>query len=284
VLDVLDSGATVAAVPRAEPEVVIHQATALSSLSQNLRRFDREFAVTNRLRAEGTDNLLEAARAAGARRFVAQSFAGWPYAREGKMVKDEDDELDSNPLPGMTETLAAIRHLESTVSRATGIDGVVLRYGGLYGPGTSLAEGGEHYEAVRKRRFPVVGEGTGVWSFTHIVDAATATVLAAEHAPPGIYNVVDDDPAPVGEWLPELAAAIGAKPPRHVPLWLGRLLAGEVVATMMTEIRGASNAKAKRELGWQPLYPSWRQGFKALSEQVLGAPRTPRDRSESPAR
>jgi nucleoside-diphosphate-sugar epimerase len=264
VLDVLDSNAVMAAVMRAEPDVVIHEATALSGMGTNMRKFDRDFALTNRLRTEGTDNLLAAAAAAGTRRFVAQSYAGWPSERKGSMVKTEDDPLDPNPLPAMRKTFAAIRHLEHAVTHTEGIEGLVLRYGGFYGPGTSLSESGVHTDAVRKGKFPIAGEGTGVWSFIHILDAATATLLAAEQGKPGIYNIVDDDPAPVREWLPELAAALGAKPPRHVPLWLARLLGGEPVVVMMTELRGASNAKAKRELGWQPLYPSWRQGFAAL--------------------
>jgi nucleoside-diphosphate-sugar epimerase len=217
------------------------------------------FAVTNRLRTEGTDNLLAAARAVGARKFVAQSYAGWPYAREGAAVKDEEAALDENPLDNAKKTIAAIRYLEERVVAA---DGIVLRYGGFYGPGTSLAAGAaEMVEAVRKRMFPVVGSGAGMASFIHIEDAARATLAAIERGEPGIYNIVDDDPAPVSEWLPYLADAVGAKPPRHVPVWLGRLMAGETLTTMMTEGRGASNAKAKRELGWQLLYPSWREGF-----------------------
>jgi nucleoside-diphosphate-sugar epimerase len=260
---VLDRNAVMAAVMRAEPEVLIHEATALSHLGGSFRNLDRQFALTNRLRTEGTDNLLAAARAAGVRRFVAQSFAGWPHERSGTMVKTEDDPLDPDPVRGMREGHAAIRHLERAVTQA---EGIVLRYGGFYGPGTSLSEGGVHTDAVRRRKFPVIGDGTGVWSFVHILDAATATLLAAEHGEPGIYNIVDDDPAPVCEWLPELASTLGAKPPRHVPLWLGRLLGGAPIVAMMTESRGASNAKAKRELGWQPLYPSWRQGFASLGE------------------
>jgi nucleoside-diphosphate-sugar epimerase len=265
VLDVLDRDAVMAAVLRAEPEVVIHQATALSGFSQNMRRFDKTFAATNRLRTLGTDNLLEAARAAGARRFVAQSFTGWTNPRSGTMVKTEDDPLDPHPLAATRETMAGIRHVESAATGAEGIEGVALRYGGFYGPGTSLAWDGEHAEVIRKRQFPIVGEGTGVWSFTHIEDAAYAALAAAERGAPGIYNIVDDDPAPVREWLPVLAAALGAKPPRHLPLWLGRLVGGELVAAMMTEQRGSSNAKAKRELGWEPRWASWRDGFPALA-------------------
>jgi nucleoside-diphosphate-sugar epimerase len=264
VLDLFDRNGVMAAVMRAEPEVVIHEATALASMSGNMRKFAEDFAVTNRLRTEGTDNLLEAARAAGARRFIAQSFSGFPNERKGKMVKTEEDPLDSDPLPAARDGLAAIKRLESTVANSDGIEGVVLRYGGFYGPGTSVAKDGPHAEAVRKRRFPIVGEGTGVWSFIHIDDAAAATALAVEHGAPGVYNIVDDDPAPVAEWLPVLATAVGAPPPRHVPVWLGRLIAGSLAVSMMTEVRGSSNAKAKRELGWQPRYSSWRDGFVAL--------------------
>lgn len=264
VLDLLDRNAVMAAVLRAEPDVLVHEATALAAMSGNLRKFDRDFALTNRLRTEGTDHLLEAARAAGARRFLAQSFAGGPNSRTGKMVKTEDDPLESDPLPGTGESMSAIKHVESVVTGADDIEGIVLRYGGLYGPGTSLTAGGAHAEAVLKRRFPIVGDGTGVWSFVHADDAAAATAIAVEHGAPGIYNIVDDDPAPVCEWLPFLADALGAPPPRHFPVWLGRLLAGPVLVAMETEIRGSSNAKAKRELGWEPLYPSWRDGFAGL--------------------
>jgi nucleoside-diphosphate-sugar epimerase len=247
--------------------VVIHEATALSGLGDSFRNLDKTFAHTNRLRTEGTDNLLEAARAAGARRFIAQGFTGWSNERKGKMVKTEDDPLDSEPFPHTEQTLAAIKHVEKVVTGAKDIEGLVLRYGGFYGPGTSLQrDGGQHTEAVRKRRFPIVGEGTGVWSLVHIDDAAAATAIAVEHGAPGIYNITDDDPAPVIEWLPFLARAVGAPPPRHVPVWLGRLMAGKVAVGMMTEMRGSSNAKAKRELGWRPRYSSWRQGFVAPAE------------------
>jgi nucleoside-diphosphate-sugar epimerase len=264
VADALDRAAVSEVVRDAEPDVVVHQLTALTNLGGNPRKLDREFAGTNRLRTEGTDYLLDAATAAGARRFVAQSFAGWPYAREGGPVKTEDDPLDTSPPIGELEMLAAIRYLEDAVTRAQRLEGVVLRYGGFYGPGTSLARGSRDSftEAIRKRRFPIVGAGTGVWSFVHIDDAAAATVAAIEGGALGIYNVVDDDPAPVSEWLPALAQVIGAKPPRRVPTWLGRLVGGQLVVAMMTEARGASNAKAKRELGWQPEHPSWREGFR----------------------
>jgi nucleoside-diphosphate-sugar epimerase len=197
------------------------------------------------------------------RRFVAQSFAGWPYARTGGPVKAEDDPLDPAPVDAMRSTLDAIRHLEDAVTGADWTEGIVLRYGGFYGPGTSLGPGGEHVELVRARKFPVVGDGGGVWSLIHIEDAADATVAAIERGPRGVYNVVDDEPSPVAVWLPAVAEALGAKPPRRVPRWLGRLLAGEAATVMMTEVRGASNAKAKRELGWEPKHPSWRTGIVA---------------------
>ena len=258
VLDLLDPEAVGRAVSEAAPDVVAHEATALAGIGGSMRKFDEAFAQTNRLRTEGLDNLLAAAKAVGVRRFLAQSYAGWPYAREGSAVKDEEAALDPNPVDDSKETISAIRYLEERVVAAGGI---VLRYGGFYGPGTSLAANAETAEAIRKRMFPVVGSGAGMTSFVHIEDAGRATFAAIERGEPGIYNVVDDEPAPVSEWLPYLADALGAKPPRHVPAWLGKLMAGEALATMMTEGRGASNAKAKRELGWRLLYPSWREGF-----------------------
>jgi nucleoside-diphosphate-sugar epimerase len=262
VADALDTDAVARAVAEAEPEVIVHQLTALSG-SFDLRHFDRFFAVTNRLRMEGTDHLLAAARAVGARRFVAQSYAGWPFARVDGMVKSESDPLDPDPPEAMRSTIDAIRHLEAAVTSIEWGEGVVLRYGGFYGPGTSLSADPEAdmSAAIRKRRFPVVGSGGGVLSFIHIEDAAAATVAAIEHGTRGIYQVVDDDPAPAREWLPALASALHAKPPRRFPRWLARIIAGEAAAVMMTEGRGASNAKAKLELGWQPRYASWRQGF-----------------------
>jgi 2-alkyl-3-oxoalkanoate reductase len=262
VADALDPDTVGQAVSEAEPEAIIHQLTALSG-DLDLRHIDRAFAATNRLRREGTDHLLSAARAVGARRFVAESFGGWPYAREGGPVKTEEDPLDPDPPQAMREILGAIRYLEAAVADAEPIEGIALRYGGFYGPGTSLGLDpvGEQVEAVRKRRFPIVGSGDGVLSFIHIEDAATATVAALESARPGVYNVVDDEPAPAREWLPALAEAVGAKPPRRFPRWVARILAGEALTTMMTEARGGSNSKAKRELGWQPRYASWRQGF-----------------------
>ena len=258
VADALDPEQVARAIGEAEPEVIVHQLTALSG-SLDMRHFDRDFALTNRLRTEGTDHLLAAARAVEAGRFVIQSYAGWPYARTNGAVKTEDDPLDPSPAAAMSETLAAIRHLEQAVAGAGWIEGIVLRYGGFYGPGTSLDVGGEHLEMIRKRKFPIVGDGAGVWSFVHIEDAADATVAAVEHGQRGIYNVVDDEPAPVADWLPTVATAVGAKPPMRVPRWLGRIVAGEAAAVMMTEVRGASNAKAKQELGWRPAHPSWRE-------------------------
>jgi nucleoside-diphosphate-sugar epimerase len=252
VLDLLDRKAVREAVAAARPEAIVHQASALAGQT-DLKHFDRSFAQTNRLRTEGTDALLAAAREAGVGRVVAQSFAGWPYAREGGPVKTEEDRLDPNPVPAMRETLAAIRHLEQAVTAAGGI---ALRYGGFYGSPDDA-----QLDLVRRRRFPIVGDGGGIWSFVHLEDAAAATVLALERGTPGIYNVVDDEPAAVREWLPALAATIGAKPPRRVPRWLARLLAGQAGVVLMTEIRGASNAKATRVLGWSLRYPSWRQGF-----------------------
>ncbi|CAN5238781.1 NAD(P)-dependent oxidoreductase [soil metagenome] len=263
IADGLDPGAVTKAVAGAEPEVVVHQMTALTALS-DLRRFDREFAPTNRLRTEGTDHLLAAARAAGCSRFVAQSFAGWPYAREGGPVKDEDDRLDPEPPKQFASTLAAIRYMEQAVVGAWGMEGIILRYGTFYGPGTSISQGGDHLEAVRRRRFPIVGNGRGVWSLVHIDDVAWGTLAAIERGKRGIYNIVDDEPAAIAEWLPALAAAIGARPPRRLPAWVGRLAVGGHAVAIMTEIRGASNHKAKQELGWQPRYASWRQGFKTL--------------------
>jgi 2-alkyl-3-oxoalkanoate reductase len=256
VVDGLDAMAVGEAVARAEPEAVIHQMTALSG-SFDLRRFDRMFAVTNKLRTEGTDHLLAAAAAAGARRFIAQSYAGWPTTRQGRPVTTEDDPLEPNPPAMQRESLAAFRHLERVVPAAAPMQGIVLRYGSFYGPGASDVM----VDLVKKRRVPIIGDGAGVWSWLHVRDAAAATVAALDQGAPGVYNVVDDEPASVAEWLPFLALAVGAPAPRRVPVWLGRLAAGEVGVSMMTQIRGASNAKAKRELGWRPVWPSWRQGF-----------------------
>jgi nucleoside-diphosphate-sugar epimerase len=260
--DALDPDSVARAVAEAEPQVIVHEATALAG-NINIRKFDQSFALTNRLRTEGTDNLLAAGRAVGIEAFVAQSFAGWPTARDGEAVKDESAPFDPNPPHGMEHSLAAIRRLEAAVTGATWTRGIVLRYGGFYGPGTSLGlhPEGEQITMARKRMLPVVGNGAGFMSLIHITDAAAATVAAVERGAPGVYNVVDDDPARSGELIPVLAQAIGAKPPRHLPRWLARLLAGEAAVTMMTESRGASNAKAKRELDWSPVFASWRRGF-----------------------
>ena len=262
VADALDPDQVAEAVANARPEVIVHELTAIGSL--DLRHFDRDFALTNRLRTDGTDHLLSAGQAVGVRRFVAQGVAGYAaYARTGGPVKSEDDPLDPTPVGDMRETLAAIRHVEEATLGATWTEGIVLRYGVLYGPGTSLAPGEEQFELIRKRKFPLVGDAGGVWSFIHVADAAEATVAAVEHGQRGVYNVVDDDPAPVAEWLPALAAKLGAKQPMRVPRFIGRLFAGEPGVVMMTDVRGASNAKAKRELAWWPAHPSWRQGFVA---------------------
>jgi 2-alkyl-3-oxoalkanoate reductase len=268
VADALDPDAVVQAVAAAEPEVIVHQLTALSgNLSvREARRPDRSVAatMTNRLRTEATDHLLAAGRAVGARRFVAQSFGAFRFARTGGPVYTEADPLDPNDPPAALRTVqAAYLYLERAVTAIDWGEGLALRYGGFYGPGTSLSLAPDAVMAapIRKRRFPIVGDGGGVFSHVHIEDAAAATAVAVERGQPGVYNVVDDEPAPVREWLPVLASALGAKPPRRVPRWLGRLLAGEAATVMMTEARGASNEKAKRELGWRPRYASWRQGF-----------------------
>lgn len=263
VMDALDPEGVARAVAEAEPDAIVHQATALAG-SIDMRHLDRDFAQTNRLRAEGTDHLLAAGRAVGVRRFVVQSYAGWPAERSGGPVKDEDAPFDPSPPEALRAALGAIRHLESAVTGAWWTEGIALRYGGFYGPGTSLAPGGEHFELIRRRGFPLVGDGAGVWSFVHVEDAADATVAALEHGRRGVYNVVDDEPAPVSEWLPFAARVLGAKEPRRVPRWAGRLLAGEAATVMMTEVRGASNEKAKRELGWQPRHATWREGFREL--------------------
>jgi len=266
VVDGLDEPGLIKAVADAAPDAIVHQMTALAG-KPDLRRFDRWFAKTNELRVKGTDILLTAAGEAGVRRFVAQSYIGWNAPRTGGPVTRESDGLDTDPAPMQRESLAAIRHVE-TVVPAAALEGVVLRYGNFYGPGASDAL----VELIRKRRFPIVGAGAGIWSWVHLDDAAAATVAALEQGAPGIYNVTDDEPAPVSEWLPYLAAAVGAKPPMRVPAWLGRMLAGEVPVRWMTEGRGASNEKAKHELGWAPRWRSWREGFRDGLEN--GAPLT----------
>ena len=262
-LDLLDARAVGKAVLDAHPDAIVHQATALKDIEFS-RNFDKVFAATNRLRTEGTDALLAAAAEAGVGRFVAQSYASARYVREGGWVKTEDDPLDPNPPSTMRESMAAMRHLDEAVTAAGGI---ALRYGGFYG-----ADNDGLVDPVRKRQFPIVGNGRGVTSFIHLDDAAAATVLALERGDAGIYNVVDDEPAPVREWLPVLADALGAGPPRHFPRWLARLFAGEMVVRMGTESRGASNAKAKRELGWELRNPSWRRGFFAAYGSSKPAP------------
>jgi nucleoside-diphosphate-sugar epimerase len=260
VADALDPDQVAEAVDRARPDAIVHELTAIGAV--DMRHFERDFALTNRLRTEGTDHLRSAGRAVGVTRFVAQSNIGL-YAGTGAAVRSEEDPLGPSPAREMRSMVAAIRHLEEAVLGADWTEGIVLRYGAFYGPGTSLAPGEEQFEMVRRRKFPVVGDGGGVWSFIHIADAADATVAAIEHGRRGVYNVVDDDPAPVAEWLPALAQTLGAKKPLHVPRFIARLFAGEAGAVMMTELRGASNAKARRELAWRPTHPSWRQGFAA---------------------
>ena len=267
VADALDPDAVAQAVASAEPDVIVHELTALSGKlsARDMRHPERApmAVMTNRLRSEGTDHLLAAGRAVGARRFIAQSFGAFRWARAGGPVLTEADPIDPNPPGAMRPALVGILHVERAVTSIEWGEGLVMRYGGFYGPGTSMsrAPDAEMAGPIRKRRFPIVGDGDGVWSYIHIEDAAAATALAVERGEPGIYNIVDDVPAPVRVWLPVLASALGAKPPRRVPRWLARLAAGEMATVMMTESRGSSNAKAKRELGWQLRYPSWRLGF-----------------------
>ena len=260
VAEALDRVALTAAIRRAEPEVIIHQLTALTGVG-NFKKFDEEFSLTNRFRTEVTDTMLAAARLVGARRFIAQSFCGWPFAREGGPVKTEEDPLDVTPPASFSRTLMAIRYLEEAVRGAVDVGAVALRYGILYGPGTGIASDGSIVELIRKRRLPIVGDGAGIWSFIHVGDVARATGAAMSRGASGIYNIVDDEPSPVSTWLPFLAHTLGAKPPRKLPFWLGKLAIGEGGVSMMTTIRGGSNAKAKREFGWQPGYPTWRRGF-----------------------
>jgi 2-alkyl-3-oxoalkanoate reductase len=262
VMDGLDAASVKAAVSAAHPEVVVHQMTALADLS-NLRHFDRAFATTNRLRTEGTRHLLDAAAETGVRRVVAQSFTGWTNERGGSLVKDETSPLDPNPPKSMRRSLEAIAELENAVTGAIAMEGLVLRYGYFYGTG---APG--FLEPVRHHKLPVVGSGAGLWSFVHVADAADATVDALEGGAPGLFNIVDDEPAPAADWIPHLAEVAGAKRPAHVPAWLGKLVAGEAVVCMMTQARGSSNAKAKALLGWAPGHPSWREGFRSwVSEE-----------------
>jgi 2-alkyl-3-oxoalkanoate reductase len=262
-MDPLDADSVRAAVAGAKPDVVVHQLTALSKLSGNMRKWDQDFAMTNRLRIEGTDHLLAAAQETGVRRFVAQSYGGhWTNQRTGGPVKTEDDPLVDDAGKEARQTLQALKHVEHAVTTAPGIEGVVLRYGNFYGPGNALSRSGEMGEMVRRAKFPVIGGGAGVWSWIHIDDAAEATVAAIDRGAPGIYNVVDDDPAPIAEWLPYLAEQLGGKKPMRLPAWLARPLVGQFGLALMTSVRGSSNAKAKRELGWAPRYASWREGFR----------------------
>jgi nucleoside-diphosphate-sugar epimerase len=262
IADALDREAVGRAVAEADPEVVVHELTALSG-KLNMRRIDRLLAPTNRLRTEGTDHLLAAAKAVGARRVIAQSFSGWPFARVGGPVKSEAAPLDPAPPAALRDGLAAIRHVERSVTEIAWAEGVALRYGALYGPGTGLSSNPNAVmtRAVLRRQVPIVGDGGGVWSFVHVADAASATVRAVEYGAAGIYQVVDDDPAPVRDWLPALAKALRARPPRRVPRWVGRMLAGEAATVWFTEMRGASNHKSRHELGWEPDHPTWRTGF-----------------------
>ena len=258
VVDGLDREAVVAAVRAASPGVIVHEMTALAGM-RSLRNPDKAFAVTNELRTRGTDNLLAAAARAGTRRVIAQSYAGAaPDKRSGGALKTEADPPDLRPVRSAVQGPAAIAYVDKTVPLAAP-EGIVLRYGSLYGPGASDFL----VDMVRKRQVPVIGGGTGVWSFIEVTDAAAATVAAVGRGAPGLYNVVDDDPAPVAQWLPYLAQVAGAKPPLRMPAWLGRLLAGEFVVAQMTTSRGSSNQKAKKELGWEPRYASWREGFRA---------------------
>jgi nucleoside-diphosphate-sugar epimerase len=270
----LDRAAMMDAVARAAPDVIVHQMSSLTG-AKSFKHFDDEFAVTNRLRIEGTDNLLEAARAAGVRRLIAQSFGGWNLERTGTSPKAEDDPLDSSPPANQRRSMDAIRHLERVVPESDGIEGLALRYGTFYGPGTGFALDGDLIALIRKRRLPIVGNGAGVWSFIHVNDVVTATMAAITRGAPGIYHIVDDEPAPVAEWLPFLARSQSAPPPRRVPVWLGRLAIGEVGVSMMTQIRGASNEKAKQQLDWKLQFATWRDGFRTgLGDVPLPDPLT----------
>jgi nucleoside-diphosphate-sugar epimerase len=267
IADGLDAPAIRAAVIAARPDIVIDQMTDLADV-RDLRHFDRAFAATNRLRTQGTDFLLAAAREAGARRFIAQSFCGWTYGRGGEVIKTEADALDTDPPQELRRTLQAIRHLEDAVTGSASPEGIVLRYGSFYGPDTGMLSGAM-IDQLRRRRVPLIGGGGGQWSFIHVEDAAAATVAAVERGKPGaIYNIVDDEPAEVSEWLPALAALLGARPPIRVPAWLGRLFAGEHLVSMMTEVGAGSNAKARQELGWRPAHPSWRLGFAEIASRA----------------
>lgn len=259
--DGLDAAAVKAAVGSVQPEVVVHQMTALKS-GIDFKKFDESFALTNRLRTEGTDNLLAASHAAGVRRIIVQSYAGWNLERGGSPTKTEDVPLDPEPVAATAKTMAGIRHLEAAVTGDEALEGLVLRYASFYGPTGAIGKGGELVELIRQRKLPLIGDGSGIWSFIHYDDAADATVRAVTMGDPGIYQIADDDPASAAVWLPEFARILGAKPPRHIPVWLAKLAAGEVAVSAFTQIRGADNSKAKDAFGWQPGYASWRQGFR----------------------
>ncbi len=261
IADGLDAEAVKAAVVSVRPEVVVHQMTALKS-GINFKKFDESFALTNRLRTEGTDNLLAAAHAAGVRRFIAQSYAGWNLQRGGSTIKTEADPLDPNPDPGTRQTMAGLRHVEDTVTGDKELEGLVLRYANFYGPTGAVGKGGEIVELIEKRKLPLVGDGAGIWSFIHYDDAADVTVRAVSTGDPGVYQIADDDPASAAVWLPELARILGAKAPRKTPVWLAKLALGQVGVDFFTKIRGADNSLAKDTFSWQPRYASWRQGFR----------------------
>jgi len=259
--DGLNAGAVKAAVTAAQPEVVVHQMTALRG-GIDFKKFDQSFAVTNRLRTEGTDNLLAASQAAGVRRIVVQGYAGWNLQRGGSETKSERIPLDPDPVPATSKTMAGLRYLESRVTGAEGIEGVVLRYAAFYGPTGDIGKGGSVVKLIEQRKLPLIGDASGVWSFIHYDDAADATVKAVESSATGVYQIADDDPAPASVWLPEFARILGAKPPRHIPVWLARLAVGEVGVSAFTKIRGADNSLAKATFDWEPGYSSWRQGFR----------------------
>jgi nucleoside-diphosphate-sugar epimerase len=268
IADGLDAAAIRAAIDSSKPDAIIHEMTDLSGAS-DLRHFDRSFASSNQLRTKGIDILLTAAKESGVRRLIAQSFCGWPYARTGEPIKTERDALDPDPPAEFRATLKAIQYLEQAVAGSLKPEGIVLRYGAFYGPGTGMLDR-VMIEQMRNRRVPLIGDGAGWWSFVHVDDAAAATVEVLERGKPGnIYNIVDDDPAQVREWLPALAAMLGAREPLHLPAWIARLVAGEHLVAMMTQARAGSNAKAKTELGWTPAHPSWRPGFSDIARQSI---------------
>jgi nucleoside-diphosphate-sugar epimerase len=268
VADGLDATAIRAAIDTNKPDAIIHEMTDLSGAA-DLRHFERSFAGSNRLRTKGIDILLTAAKQSGVRRLVAQSFCGWPYARVGAPIKTETDALDPDPPAELRAALKAIQHLEQAVTASVKPEGVVLRYGAFYGPGTGMLDR-VMVEQMRNRRVPLIGDGAGWWSFVHVDDAAAATVKALEHGKPGnIYNVTDDDPAQVREWLAALADMLGARPPLHLPAWIARIVAGKHLVSMMTQARAGSNAKAKAEFGWTPAHSTWRQGFSDIARQSV---------------